>query len=383
MTNQGNDTHRILVWDLPTRIFHWLLVASFSAAWLTFDDNRYLHIHVFAGYVLFALLLFRLLWGSIGSHYARFRTFSYDWPSVSAYLKGLITGQAARHLGHNPAGSWAIFAILILGFVTSISGIVTQGGEERHGILAGLVSFQVGSIAREIHEITAWAMLGIVAMHVTGVIVESIIHKENLIASMISGYKEGGTGDESVTPRSVVAVLLFTVVFISALIYFRGYVTQTPEQPYRPFHGPELPDNALWRQECGDCHLAYHPTLLPARSWDAMLAGQDDHFGEELFLDEETVTELQAFLFNNAAESHLTEPAWKIDRSVPPTEIPLRITETRYWRNKHQDIDEQYWRSDQIAGKGDCTACHLDAEEGWFEDSAMRLPKLTSINDSI
>ncbi len=170
-------------------------------------------------------------------------------------------------------------------------------------------------------------------------------------------------------------VILFGVVFVASLYYFRGYVTQTADQPYIPYQGPQLPDNALWRQACGDCHLAYHPTLLPARSWQAMLDRQNDHFGEDLFLDEDVLVELAVFLGNNAAESHLTEPAWKIDRSVTADKTPLRITETGYWIRKHRDIDADLWRSEQVNGKGDCAACHLDAAQGTFEDSAMRLPE--------
>ena len=86
---------RIYVWDLPTRTFHWLLVASFTVAWLTFDDNRYLYVHTFSGYIFFGLLIFRLLWGMVGSRYARFRAFAYDWPSVWDYLKALASGKAA------------------------------------------------------------------------------------------------------------------------------------------------------------------------------------------------------------------------------------------------------------------------------------------------
>src|SRR3569832_386059 len=118
-----NAGQRLLIWDLPTRVFHWLLVAAFTAAWVTFDDIRYLDVHVYAGYLFFGLLVFRLVWGMIGSRHARFRSFAYEWPSVWAYLRGLLSGQAARHVGHNPAGAWAIFLLLALG----------RGGAGRRG----------------------------------------------------------------------------------------------------------------------------------------------------------------------------------------------------------------------------------------------------------
>ncbi|HHH36237.1 MAG TPA: cytochrome B [Gammaproteobacteria bacterium] len=380
----GKDIRRgreekLLVWDLPTRVFHWLLVCAFALAWLTHDDNRFLYVHVYGGYALLGLLLFRLLWGAFGSHYARFHAFAYDWPSVSAYLKGLITGRAARHIGHNPAGAWAIFLMLVLGLAVSISGLLVLGGEEGHGPLAGLVSFPVGEASREVHELTAWFMLAMVALHLLGVAVESVIHRENLVMAMISGYKPGAPGARAAERRGLAALLLLGLAFASALAYFQGYLAETPDRPFLPFEGPRLPDNALWRSECGDCHLAYHPTLLPARSWAALLDGQADHFGEDLALDEETVAALRVFLTANAAESHLSEPAWKISLSVPAGEVPLRITETPYWIRKHRKIDQRYWKSEAVAGKGDCGACHLDAEAGTFEDSDMRLPDLTQV----
>jgi len=367
---------RVLVWDLPTRVFHWLLVLSFAGAWLAFDDDRYLYIHVYAGYVLLGLLVFRLLWGIVGSHYARFHTFAHDWPSARAYLKGLLNGQAARYLGHNPAGSWAIFIILFLGLLVTLSGMFTLGAQERHGPFAGVLSFAAGEILGDIHEVCAWAMLLMVAIHVAGVIVESFIHRENLIMAMLSGYKDGGAGGISVRPWNIIAVILLLLVFASAFYAFRGYLGGTEQQPYLPFKGIVLSDNAVWREECGECHMAYHPSLLPARSWQAMMAGQDDHFGDQLDLDETVTTEISQFLLANSAEQLLIEPSYKILSSIPAGESPLRITATPYWKHKHKDIAPAYWDSDKIGGKGDCEACHQDATAGTYEDAAMRLPHL-------
>src|SRR3569832_1920630 len=217
-----NAGHRLLIWDLPTRVFHWLLVAAFTAAWVTFDDNRYLDVHVYAGYLFYGLLVFRLVWGMIGSRHARFRSFAYEWPSVWAYLRGLLSGQAARHVGHNPAGAWAIFLMLALGLLVSLSGVLVLvgvvgflflrgrccrlaarhvghnpagawaiflmlalgllvslsgvlvlGGEEGHGPLRGLLPYAVGTAAKEAHEVLAWTLLVLTTVHVAGVVVES------------------------------------------------------------------------------------------------------------------------------------------------------------------------------------------------------------------
>lgn len=365
---------RVLVWDLPTRVFHWLLVMSVSACWLTSDDDRYLYIHVFAGYATFALLMFRLGWGVFGTHHARFRTFAYEWPSVTAYLKGLLNGQAARHLGHNPAGSWAIFLILMLIFLTTVFGILLFGGEEGHGPLSRYVTWAMGDLARPAHEFLAWSLLGIVGLHLCGVIVESFWHKENLASAMITGFKDGGegVGGGHVTQRGIVAVLILLAMLAFAGYFFRGYVTSTKDDPFLPFDGTKLVTNETWRSECTDCHMGYHPTLLPARSWKRLMAEQNKHFGEDLALDEDTVAEIEKFLVDNAADNRLTEPARKILESIPPTDSPIRVTETPYWKRKHHEIAKEEWK--KVHGHGDCSACHADAKAGTFEDAEMHLP---------
>jgi hypothetical protein len=138
--------------------------------------------------------------------------------------------------------------------------------------------------------------------------------------------------------------------------------------------GKSLPQSKAWNAECGSCHLAFHPTLLPLRSWNALLAAQDRHFGESLDLEEATLRELAAFAQAYPAESGLSEPAYKINRSVRADAVPLRITETPYWIEKHAEIPAGAWRGAKVRSRANCTACHLDAESGTFEDAAMRMP---------
>ncbi|MFC1749073.1 cytochrome b/b6 domain-containing protein [Pseudomonadota bacterium] len=367
---------KVLIWDLPTRVFHWSLVFTFAAAWLTSESDRFLYHHVFSGYLFIGLLIFRLIWGMVGSHYARFRSFAHDWSSVTEYLKGLVTGQAARYVGHNPVGSYAIFAMLLLGVFVSISGLLVLGGEEGHGPLKGIVTFDVGVGSKEFHEVGALIMLLVVCVHFGGVIFESLLHKENLVWAMITGHKPPHADAQQVNIHALIAVLMLGTIFGSAVYYFHGYFTQTEDKPFLAFKRDPLPDNELWRSECGDCHLAFHPTLLPARSWQRLMEQQEEHFDENLALDEESVDELTRFLMANSSETGLTEVANRVTRDVPASEAPLRITETGYWKSKHRNIDERYWKSKQVRNKANCGACHRDAEQGWFEDSNMVLPRL-------
>ena len=373
---QGNGGKRetiVRIWDIPVRLFHWALASCFIIAWLTLD-NRYLDIHVFVGYLTGGLILFRLLWGFIGGHYARFRSFAFGWFEVLDYLKQVLNRRPHRFLGHNPAGSWAIYLLLALGLLITVTGLLGFGGEERQGPLAGLLNYSQGHFALNLHKWLSWLMLGMVIVHLMGVLVESLLHRENLIAAMLTGFKPSTAGAIPTASHWKISVAMLITITAAGLFWFQGYLTETPDHPYQPFHGPALADNSLWREECGSCHLAFHPSLLPARSWKAMMEGQASHFGEDLFLERDTMEEIKTFLMENAAELESTEAAWKINRSIPKAETLLRIIEAAYWIEKHQEISDAVWDNPKVNGKVNCSACHMDAEAGTFEDAAMHLP---------
>jgi len=150
------------------------------------------------------------------------------------------------------------------------------------------------------------------------------------------------------------------------------------EEPHVKFVGQRLPDNALWREECGSCHGVFYPSLLPARSWQAIMDGQGEHFGSDLGLDASTTQAVLKFMQDNAADHHLTEAGLKIDQSVPPSAVPLRITDTAYWIRKHREIAAADWANPLVKSKANCAACHMDADAGTYEDGAMQLPQRPS-----
>jgi cytochrome b len=170
-------TQRILVWDVPTRVFHWLLVLSFAVAYLTSESERYRDIHVVLGYTMLGLLGFRLLWGFIGTRYARFRAFLFNPREITAYLSSLLKGNPVHYAGHNPAGSVSIWLLLVLGISSGVSGVL-------------LFQDIGGDALEELHEFTSNAMLAVVLIHIAGVVVSSLLHRENLVRSMITGFKQ-------------------------------------------------------------------------------------------------------------------------------------------------------------------------------------------------
>jgi cytochrome b len=189
------ENRKILVWDLPTRLFHWLLVASFTGAFLTAESERYRDVHVVLGYTVLGLILFRLLWAFIGTRYARLSSFAFGPKAVVRYLKSLLTRSPIHYVGHNPAGSWAIYSIVALALVTGITGYAVYNHDGGHWL-------------EELHEGVANIMLALVIVHIMGVIVSSILHRENLAVAMITGYKLANPNEGIAKTRWVTAAIL-------------------------------------------------------------------------------------------------------------------------------------------------------------------------------
>ena len=379
---------RTLIWDLPTRLFHWTLASSFALAWLTSEGDRWRSIHVFLGYLILGLVVFRLIWGFAGSHFSRFARFWFGPKEALDYLKQVMTGHAPRHIGHNPTGSVAIYILLAMAVVVGLSGIVTLGGDEQQGLAAGWFTFAQVQIIKKVHDLGATLMLLVVFGHITGVVVESVLHKENLARSMVTGFKQAAAGTPVAQQRTAIAVLLLLAMlgFGGWWFYYaidRNIDTQAwhvkletgmGEEPHVKFVGKQLPDNKQWRDECGACHAVFYPALLPARSWQKIMAEQDKHFGTDLGFDAATTGAILKFMVDNAAEKHVIEAAFKIEQSIPKDVTPLRVTEAPYWINKHREIAAADWANPLVKSKNNCAACHTDADDGTFEDAAMHIP---------
>lgn len=198
----------ILVWDFPTRIFHWSLAISFAVAWVTAESERLRDIHLISGYLMLALIGFRLVWGLVGSRHARFADFVRGPTAVLRYLRSLLSGKPEHHVGHNPAGAIAVVLLLALGIGAGVSGWLTFndiGGE----------------VFEELHEVLANAMLAVVFIHIAGVIVASRLHHENLVKSMVNGYKDGPAAAAIPRRHGIIALML-----IAALIIFGWSLAQ-------------------------------------------------------------------------------------------------------------------------------------------------------------
>lgn len=193
-----SNTSQIRVWDPLVRFFHWSLASAFVVAYITEDD--FLSVHSWAGYLILALLVIRFIWGFIGTRHARFSDFTYSPAHIIQFLKDTLRFRAKRYLGHNPAGGAMAILLMTSLLVTSISGVMLVGAEEQAGPLANLFTQtgeRWGDILEEVHEFFANFTLLLVFMHIAGVIVESLIHKENLVTSMITGFKSRKSNNDA------------------------------------------------------------------------------------------------------------------------------------------------------------------------------------------
>lgn len=198
----------IRVWDPMVRLFHWSLVIAFILCYISGEEES--DLHLFSGYAILGLISFRVIWGLIGTKYARFNNFIYRKEAVIAYLKSLVSRKPKHYTGHNPAGGWMVIALILSLFITTLSGLKLYAVEEGLGPFANnLPQVQLISSAyadsdehnnegeddfweefwEEIHEFFANFSVFLIFLHVSGVFVSSLLHKENLVKAMITGKK--------------------------------------------------------------------------------------------------------------------------------------------------------------------------------------------------
>lgn len=209
--NTSNQKQSVLVWDFPVRVFHWLLVISFTGAWLTSEGEAQQMIHYAFGYSACALVLFRVVWGIVGTRYARFAQFIKGPTKTIHHIKALFTGHHPSELGHNPAGALVMIALMLLVLLIGLTGYWS-------------VKEFLGDLMSEAHEVIANLALWLVIIHIAAAVIMSFLQKENLIGSMVTGNKQGTSAQAIRYPMYVLGggvalawVYSFYLVFSGAL----------------------------------------------------------------------------------------------------------------------------------------------------------------------
>lgn len=204
--------NEVRVWDPLVRIFHWSLVAAFAIAWVSGDEES--RLHELAGYAVIGLVLVRIVWGFIGTRYARFSDFVYRPAAVLGYAREMLSRKPRHYLGHNPLGGVMVLALLVSLLAAGITGLALQGAEQGTGpfatLPAGTTATMPAVIAKamaddddeeenegneelweELHELFANLTLLLVGLHIAGVIIGSLAHRESLVRAMFTGRKPG------------------------------------------------------------------------------------------------------------------------------------------------------------------------------------------------
>jgi cytochrome b len=208
----------IKVWDLSTRIFHWLLVAFVVASFITVKiGGNAMPYHQKCGYIILALLFFRIAWGFFGSRSSRFVSFVCSPATVLRYAAGLLRPGLSRYLGHNPLGAWSIIAMLLVLLVQSGTGLFANDDIFTEGPLAKLVSKAASDWLTRIHRLNADIIVVLVVIHVLAVIYYLLVKRNNLIKPMITGYK---VWSGNVSPEGERYWVAVSLALLSALVVF-------------------------------------------------------------------------------------------------------------------------------------------------------------------
>ncbi len=359
---------QVRVWDLGVRGFHWGLVICVAIGAVTgfLAGRDWLGIHVIAGSTIAALLIFRLIWGWLGSRYALFQSFPLSLRAVRHHLSP--AGRGEHHLGHNPLGAVMVYALIGVLALILLTGAVALGGVVKQGPLAFLMSFATGIQARSLHNALAIGLLVMIAAHLGGVVLESWRGRQNLARAMVTGLKESAEAPQS-APVAGHPWIAGLAVAVAAAVLVPGTLALNA-LPGRGVPPPAL--DAAYVRECGGCHFAYPPSLAPAQTWVAVMDGLDDHFGENATIDSATATVLRGWLADNSSEHWDTRPAVTL-RTTDPAQ-PQRITAAPAWTRFHRRIAEAVFKSQAVGAKGSCGACHHDASTGRFDPQQIAIP---------
>ena len=362
----------IRVWDPFIRLTHWALATAIAVALLTslVLPPTWISAHIVAGTLAAGLVAARVVWGFLGPGTARFAGFVPTATGFFGHVRELRDGTAHRHVGHNPMGGAMIVALLATILVITLTGTLALGGSLKSGPFAFATGFAAGELARHAHQLLAYGLIGLIAVHIGGAIFESRRSRENLVRAMVDGRKAARPGD--ILPAARPPHTLITVTIVAAI--FTVATAGIVVLDRRPAEGvPTAPLDRLYAQECGACHMAYHPSLAPAATWVAIMDGLGQHFGEDASLDPPAAAAIRAYLIANSAETADTRAANRF-RARNPAD-PLRITATPFWQRMHRGVAAAVFAAPAVGGPGACGACHQDAASGRFNSSLIAIPQ--------
>lgn len=222
-TPHDSKRDSIEVWDIPTRFFHWLLVILVTVCFVTARlGGNAMTYHINSGLGVLGLLIFRLIWGIIGSQTARFSQFIRSPMAAWRYSRSLLKNTPHHYLGHNPLGGWSIMAMLLTLTLQAITGLFANDEIFTHGPLYAWVSDATSLRMTHIHIINQHVIIYLVSLHVLAVIFYFWVKHENLVLPMITGRKASSVFVETQIKTPPMGVALLTLAFSAFVVYLIG-----------------------------------------------------------------------------------------------------------------------------------------------------------------
>ncbi len=351
------------VWDGFVRLFHWSLVASITIAAFSgfLLGPSWIPVHILSASLAVILVIGRIIWGFAGGRYARFSGFVTGPVRLIRYTRDVLAHREPHYIGHNPLGAAMVVALMVLVLALGLTGWAFLGSGAKLGPFAFFVPFADGAALLEWHEALALALVALVVLHVAGVVFTGKREGENLVQAMVTGEKKVGAGDirpPEREPRARAALIALSVALVAlGLGLAAPVVLPVPGAPVAQI-------DPVTRAECTDCHMFYHPSLLPAEDWKQLMGTLDNHYGEDASLDPETTAHIRDWLMAHAAETADTRASKVFD--LDPAAGITGLTDTPFWKSRHGGIPESAFRNPEVGSRANCAACHDDAESGWF-----------------
>lgn len=363
---------KILVWSVFTRLSHVLMMVFMLAVFLTPEVKSLLSLHVALGYALAVLFGLRVVWGLMDVKYSKFKDFNFKLSDLKEYMFSIF-GHKKAYIGHNPASSYAIIAMIVLTFLAVATGALAYGVKEGMGIFAFMnhTLFRDMKLFKEVHEFFSNALMFVIFAHIAGVLLDKLLHKSDALQSMIDGQKTAD--DEGL--KLTIFQKMFGVLWIGLSIFTLVYLLMAPNSLLMSDGNQRMDyakEHPAFYKECISCHTLYPPFLLPSKSWISMMDNLENHFGDDASLDEKTTLSIKDFLVQNSAENSTKESAWRIMNSMARDKDYLAISETPFWKSRHKKIDKSIYAQADIGKPSNCKACHANIEDGLLNNKDIK-----------
>ena len=358
------------------RFLHLLFVICFALAYLLASTPKGLASHAVLGVLFGVALVGRVVWGFVGTRFSRFKDFHFS--GVWAYLR-CIFGDKKPYTAHNPASSWAVVMIFALGILSALSGLLLWGQNEQKGLF-GALYFAYSPNLSALHEFFVNALLAVVIVHIFGAFIDKFISQNDSLNAIITGYKRT-PNDESVRLSTaqkafcafVLCVLALLCAFLAKPTNSLLYASLAPEfSVQKPY--------ALYKKECGSCHIAYAPYLLPQKAWANLMGDLQNHFGDDASLDESEFRGISDFLNENSAEFYDTK--FKANLAEENAD-EIAISKYKFYQKAHEHLPNALFKDERIKSKANCAACHAKAELGFFGKSEVEFAKIEMIKKEL